>query len=93
MAEHGSDRLPKPYKMDVWLAKFPLSQNMKVLVATVAVVGGFGYFFFKDFRTTKSGHDLLDSARPEAVFEAQDKDEKKRIAAGIALPPSSSGKS
>lgn len=49
------DRLPKPYKMDVWLAKFPLSQNMKVFVATVAIVGGTGYLFFKDFKTQKSG--------------------------------------
>jgi hypothetical protein len=90
MSDHGS-RLPNPYKMDVWLAKFPLSQNMKVFVATVAIIGGTGYFFFKDFKTvtSKSGHDFLDSARPEAVFQAQDQDEKKRIAAGLPVPTAS----
>ena len=75
--------LPKPYRMDVWLSKFPLSQNMKVFVTTVTLIGGMGYWYFKDFKTGKksaSGSDLLDSQRPEAVFKAMDDAEKKKLA-------------
>ena len=76
------DRLPKPNKLDIWLAKFPLSPNMKVFVTTTVVIGTLGYFFFRENKN-KSGHNLLDTERPEAVFKAQDDAEKRKISNGI----------
>lgn len=78
------NKTPPVHSIDKWLSKFPGSMNVKVGVASVAIIGITGYFYFKS--DVKSGHGMLDSERPEAVFEAMDQEKQKSVNMQIPKP-------